>query len=164
MTWPPDEVSRRVLAFDSSRLSRTPNAHTQQPEESENRHRRREGLRAKADELLRLDIDSLPKIKIDDFSMHQIPTSNMLRELRDNCGIEIVIVVCYMAGKCDSVDPGLSTAVEMAWSYAAEILSLGHFKWPGRRRVGPGKVMLPAHNLCGHVATMPRAGMWPKDG
>ncbi|MHC4703927.1 MAG: hydrogenase maturation protease, partial [Planctomycetota bacterium] len=63
-------------------------------------------------ELFRLDIESLPKIKIDDFSMHQIPTSNLLRELRDICGIEVIVVACQVANHCDSVNPGLSAAVE----------------------------------------------------
>ncbi len=82
----------------------------------------------KPGELFRLDIDSLPKIKIDDFSMHQIPTSNLLRELRDMCGIEIIVVVCQVARECDRVDPGLSTPVERAVTDAAEILALEHFK------------------------------------
>ena len=34
-------------------------------------------------ELFWLDIDRIPQAKLDDFSMHQIPTSNLLRELRD---------------------------------------------------------------------------------
>lgn len=96
--------------------------------------------------------------------MHQIPTSNMVREVCDICGIEITIVVCQVAGECGSVDPGHSIPVERAVAHAAEILSLEHSEQPRRHRVGPEKVTLPAHNLCGHVATMPCARMWPKDG
>ena len=81
----------------------------------------------KPGELFRLDIESLPKIKIDDFSMHQIPTSNLLRELRDICGIEVVVVACQVANECDSVNPGLSIPVERAVAHAAEILALEHF-------------------------------------
>ncbi len=82
----------------------------------------------KPGELFRLDIDSLPKIKIDDFSMHQMPTSNLLRELRDICGIEVVVVACQVANECDSVNPGLSTTVKEAVTSAANILALEHFK------------------------------------
>lgn len=78
-------------------------------------------------ELFRLDIESLPKIKIDDFSMHQIPTSNLLRELRDICGIEVIVVACQVANGCDSVNPGLSVPVERAVARAAETLALEHF-------------------------------------
>ena len=52
----------------------------------------------------------------------------MLRELRDICGIEIIVVVCQTARECDSVEPGLSTPVERAVTHAADILALEHFK------------------------------------
>jgi coenzyme F420 hydrogenase subunit delta len=81
----------------------------------------------KPGELFRVDIGSLPKTKLDDFSMHQIPTSNLLRELRDICGIEVVVVACQVANECDSVNPGLSATVEEAVTNAANILALEHF-------------------------------------
>ncbi|UCE46770.1 MAG: hydrogenase maturation protease [Phycisphaerales bacterium] len=82
----------------------------------------------KPGELFCLDIDSLPEIKLDDFSMHQIPTSNLLRELRDICGVEVVVVACQVANPCEIVNPGLSAPVERAVQNAAEILALEHFK------------------------------------
>lgn len=82
----------------------------------------------KPGELFCLDIDSLPEVKLDDFSMHQIPTSNLLRELRDLCGVEVIVVACQVANSCESVNPGLSDPVEKAVQHAAEILALEHFK------------------------------------
>jgi len=79
-------------------------------------------------ELFLLDIESLPKIKIDDFSMHQIPTSNLLRELRDHCGIEVIVIGCQVANTCDSVNPGLSEPVEAAVKPAAELIANEHFQ------------------------------------
>ena len=79
-------------------------------------------------ELFMLDIDSLPKIKIDDFSMHQIPTSNLLRELRDHCGIEVIVIGCQVANTSNSVNPGLSTLVEAAVKDAAESIANEHFR------------------------------------
>jgi coenzyme F420 hydrogenase subunit delta len=79
-------------------------------------------------ELFCLDIDALPEIKLDDFSMHQIPTSNLLRELRDICGVEVVVVACQVEDPCDVVNPGLSDPVEKAVQEAAEILALEHFE------------------------------------
>ena len=79
-------------------------------------------------ELFMLDIDALPRIKLDDFSMHQIPTSNLLRELRDHCGIEIIVIGCQVAGACDSVNPGLSKPVEAAVKPAAESIANEHFQ------------------------------------
>ncbi len=82
----------------------------------------------KPGELFCLDISSLPKVKLDDFSMHQIPTSNMLRELRDLCGIEVIVIACQVSHTPDGVDPGLSTPVERAVKCAAETLALEHFR------------------------------------
>jgi len=79
-------------------------------------------------ELFCLDIDSLPEIKLDDFSMHQIPTSNLLRELRDICGIEVIVVACQVANPCDSVNPGLSAPVQNAVQQAAQTLAREHFR------------------------------------
>ena len=78
-------------------------------------------------ELFMLDIDALPKIKIDDFSMHQIPTSNLLRELRDHCGIEVIVIGCQVANTSNSVNPGLSEVVEAAVKPAAESIANEHF-------------------------------------
>ncbi|MCP4609106.1 MAG: hydrogenase maturation protease [Planctomycetes bacterium] len=78
-------------------------------------------------ELFNMDIDSYPKIKLDDFSLHQVPTSNLLRELRDLCGIEIVVVACQVAGACDSVNPGLSEPVNKAVGQAVEMIAKEHF-------------------------------------
>ena len=82
----------------------------------------------KPGELFYLDIGSLPEIKIDDFSMHQVPTSNLLRELRDICGLEVVVVACQVANTSEIVNPGLSAPVERAVDKAVEILALEHFK------------------------------------
>ncbi len=79
-------------------------------------------------ELFMLDIDSLPKVKIDDFSMHQIPTSNLLRELRDHCGIEVIVIGCQVANTSNSVNPGLSEPVETAVKPAAELIANEHFR------------------------------------
>ena len=78
-------------------------------------------------ELFNMDIDSYPEVKLDDFSLHQLPTSNLLRELRDLCGIEIVVVACQVAGACDSVNPGLSEPVNKAVGQAVEMIAKEHF-------------------------------------
>ena len=79
-------------------------------------------------ELFNMDIDSYPEVKLDDFSLHQVPTSNLLRELRDLCGIEIVVVACQVAGACDSVNPGLSEPVNKAVGQAVEMIAKDYLK------------------------------------
>ncbi|MCK4292997.1 MAG: hydrogenase maturation protease [Planctomycetes bacterium] len=81
----------------------------------------------KPGEIFSPDLDSYPEVKLDDFSMHQIPTSNLLRELRDLCGIEVIVIACQVAGTCESVSPGLSSPVEAAVEHAVEMLAGEHF-------------------------------------
>ena len=78
-------------------------------------------------ELFYKDIDSLPNVKLDDFSMHQIPTSNLLRELRDYCGIEVIVLACQVEAACGRVNPGLSSPVQKAVKRAADLLASEHF-------------------------------------
>jgi len=82
----------------------------------------------KPGELFYPDIDSFPKAKLDDFSLHQVPTSNLLRELRDLCGIEVIVVACQVACTCDSVSPGLSEPVREAAEHAVEMLAREYFR------------------------------------
>lgn len=77
-------------------------------------------------ELFWLDVDGIPEVKLDDFSMHQIPTSNLLRELRDLCGIEVFVMACQTASNTDHVAPGLSAPVGRAVENAARILAKDH--------------------------------------
>lgn len=83
-------------------------------------------------ELFALDVDSLPKVKLDDFSMHQMPTSNLLRELRDFCGIEVTVLACQVLRAEGHVNPGLSKPVEQAVDLAAEMLAREHFEQSGQ--------------------------------
>jgi hydrogenase maturation protease len=69
-----------------------------------------------------LDLESLPAIKIDDFSMHQAPASNLLRELRDHCGVQVVLVACQPAEIPQEVRPGLSATVREAVPRAIRVV------------------------------------------
>jgi coenzyme F420 hydrogenase subunit delta len=79
-------------------------------------------------EIFAIDLDSYPEIKIDDFSMHQLPTSNLLRELRDLCGVEVAVMACQVESVPESVNPGLSDAVKAAVERAAKMLALEYFR------------------------------------
>jgi len=47
-------------------------------------------------EIFELPIDEIPLKKIDDFSMHQLPTSNLLKELKDLCNVDVRIIACQV--------------------------------------------------------------------
>jgi len=82
----------------------------------------------KPGELFSPDIESFPKAKLDDFSLHQVPTSNLLRELRDLCGVEVIVLACQVLRTPDRVSPGLSNPVKPAVKRAAEIIAGEHFR------------------------------------
>jgi len=73
-------------------------------------------------ETFEIDPASIPPIKMDDFSMHQIPTSNLLRELQEDCGVEVRVLACQTGPLPEEICPGLSPAVEAALPRAAEWL------------------------------------------
>jgi len=79
-------------------------------------------------ELFELDPADIPPIKLDDFSMHQIPTSNLLRELQQSCAVEVRILACQTGALPKEVSPGLSPPVEAALPFAAEWLAREY--WP----------------------------------
>ena len=81
----------------------------------------------KLGELFAIDIDSLPRIKLDSFSLHQVPTSNLLRELRDLCGIEVIVIACQVSHASDRVSPGLSNLLKTAVERAAKMVACEHF-------------------------------------
>jgi len=65
-------------------------------------------------EVFALEIDHLPARKIDNFSLHQAPTSNLLKELQTVRGIDIQILACQVGRIPDAVSPGLSCDVQRA--------------------------------------------------
>jgi coenzyme F420 hydrogenase subunit delta len=70
----------------------------------------------------------IPAKKIHDFSLHQFPTVNLLRELEQNTGIEVLILAAQIEYIPEEIAPGLSpamsTAVTKASEKIAQILSL----------------------------------------
>ena len=87
----------------------------------------------------------LPEVKCDDFSMHQLPTSNLLRELEELGGVEVTCVVAQVSPLPGEVRPGLSEPLRLAVPRAAEmILELCQ---PGARPPGPlGAAPLEEHS------------------
>jgi len=78
-------------------------------------------VKRKPAEVFELLIDDLPANKITDFSMHLFPSTNLLKELRDQMGVDVVILACQVERIPDSVSPGLSDAVRQALPKAAEM-------------------------------------------
>jgi coenzyme F420 hydrogenase subunit delta len=63
-------------------------------------------------EIFEIPIEDIPLLKIDDFSMHQVPSSNLLKEIRDYCNMKITILACQVKKIPEHVLPGLSKPVQ----------------------------------------------------
>jgi len=71
-------------------------------------------------QVLEIPVEELPVTKIDDFSLHQVPTSNMLRELQDQCGVKVIVVACDVGAIPQVIEPGLSQPIRDAVLAAAQ--------------------------------------------
>ena len=56
----------------------------------------------------------LPARKVHDFSLHQFPTVNLLAELGEETGIEVMLLVARTAIVPDWIEPGLSPVMQAA--------------------------------------------------
>ncbi len=79
-------------------------------------------------ELVMIDPAEIPAIKLDDFSLHQLPTSNLLRDLQEQCGVEVRVLACQTSPLPDEVCPGLSEPVRSALPEAAERIAAEYFE------------------------------------
>ena len=81
----------------------------------------------KPGEIFEIDLDEIPEKKIDDFSMHQMPTSNLLRELRDLCDVEVRVLSCQVEHIPEEVEPGLSETLKNKVSEMCEMIAKNFF-------------------------------------
>ncbi len=73
-------------------------------------------------EVWQIEACELPEIKCDDFSMHQLPTSNLLRELHQLGGADVTCIVGQVSGIPPEVRPGLSPPLQRAVATAVEMI------------------------------------------
>src|SRR5271157_4831622 len=78
-------------------------------------------------EIFEIDPAEIPPVKLDDFSLHQLPTSNLLRELQETCGVEVRVLACQTGPLPEEISQGLSKAVSGAVPQAAEWLVRNYF-------------------------------------
>lgn len=78
-------------------------------------------VKRKPGEIFELSIDDLPANKITDFSLHLFPATNLLKELRDQMSVDVVILACQAERIPDAVSPGLSDSVKQALPKAVEM-------------------------------------------
>ena len=64
--------------------------------------------------LAELSLDQVDEAKVNDFSVHQFPSLNLLKELDDQEDVQVSILAVQVQNIPDHVDPGLSPAVQEA--------------------------------------------------
>ena len=84
-------------------------------------------LGAAPGELFVVDPADIPAVKLDDFSVHQLPTSNLLRELQESCGVQVRVLACQTGPLPEEVAPGLSAPVRAALPAAADLIAAQYF-------------------------------------
>lgn len=75
-----------------------------------------------------LHLESLPKTEIKHLSLHQEPTSSLLRELED-LGAEVILVTVQPESIPDSVKIELSVPVQRASSQICQIIAKDFFNY-----------------------------------
>jgi len=68
----------------------------------------------KPGEIFEISLEEVPLEKIDDFSIHQVPSSNLLKELQDLCSVKVRVMVCQIETIPETMQSGLSGPVKKA--------------------------------------------------
>jgi coenzyme F420 hydrogenase subunit delta len=76
----------------------------------------------KPGQVFEVPLDNLCKEKVDDFSFHQGPTSNLLKELRDLCGLDVVIIAVQPESIPAEMKRGLSEPLKKAVLQVAALI------------------------------------------
>jgi coenzyme F420 hydrogenase subunit delta len=74
----------------------------------------------KPGEVFNLNVDEFPLNKIDDFTLHEMPTSNLLKELKEFCNVDVIIIAAQVKQMPEAVSPGLSDVLMESVAVAAE--------------------------------------------
>jgi len=78
-------------------------------------------------EVFTVSIEDIPERKIHDFSVHQMPTLNMLKELRDLCHVEVVVLAAQPESISETVQSGLSKKIQEAVPKAGKYIVKEYF-------------------------------------
>ncbi|MGD2294852.1 MAG: coenzyme F420-reducing hydrogenase, FrhD protein [Candidatus Aminicenantes bacterium] len=83
--------------------------------------------RRKPGEVFEISLEDIPEVKIDDFSMHQVPSSNLLKELQDYCSVTVRVMACQIKSIPESMESGLSDPVQKAVPLTAQKIAKEFF-------------------------------------
>ena len=87
----------------------------------------------KPGEVFEIPVEGITANKTADFSLHQFPTVNLLKELKDQAGLDITVLVVQVGEIPAEVRPGLSPAVKRAVVKAGHLIAPMIGAVPGRK-------------------------------
>jgi len=76
----------------------------------------------KPGEVFEIPVEGIPESKTHDFSLHQHPTINLLKELKYYTQTEVVVIVVQVEKIPEEMKQGLSTTVEAAVPKACDMI------------------------------------------
>ena len=79
-------------------------------------------------EIFEITLDEIPFEKIDDFSMHQVPSSNLLKELQDLCAVNVRVLACQIMAIPETMQAGLSWPLKKAVPLMAQRIADEYFR------------------------------------
>lgn len=82
----------------------------------------------KPGDIFEISLDEIPLEKTDDFSMHQAPSSNLLRELRDLCSVKVRVLACQIESIPEAMRGGLSEPLKKAVPLMAQRIADEFFR------------------------------------
>ena len=77
----------------------------------------------KPGEIFDISLEEIPEIKIDDFSIHQVPSSNLLKELKDFCSVQVIVKACQIESIPETMQSGLSEPLKKAVELMAQSIA-----------------------------------------
>ena len=77
----------------------------------------------KPGEIFNISLEEIPEVKIDDFSMHQVPSSNLLKELKDFCSVKVIVKACQIESIPETMQSGLSEPLKKAVPLMAQSIA-----------------------------------------
>ncbi|MEA1966708.1 MAG: hydrogenase maturation protease [Thermodesulfobacteriota bacterium] len=73
----------------------------------------------KTGEVFEIDLADVPPEKMSDFSLHQSPSSNLLKELKDLGGVDVRVLGVHVNSIPNEINPGLTREIKDAVPQAA---------------------------------------------
>ena len=70
-------------------------------------------------DIVEVDPKNLSENKRVDYSLHQFPTSNLLQEIQELCGVKVTVIAAHMPDRPEQLTMGLSEKMEKGVSTAA---------------------------------------------